>query len=306
MLSSFLAVVMPASAAGPRGAMLVSPAWLIQHLKDPDLVLLHVGDRAGYEKGHLPGARLFGAEDVTAPMDHATMKPTDLHVELPALNVLRDHLAAVGISNSSRIVVYFSDVDAMISATRVVWTLDYAGLGPNTALLDGGLPAWLRDGDATTTDVPAAAKPGALAPLKPTGTVAQAAFMTAHAKKPGVVLVDARDAAFYDGVQSSNGKRQPQQFGHIPGAVSIPFTSMFDDSGTLLPADSLQTIFTHAGIQPNDTVVAYCHIGLQATVVLFVARSLGHTTMLYDGSMNDWTNRQLPLEMPVKKGAGGS
>ena len=305
VLLSLFAAAAPSAAAGPRDTMLVSPAWLNEHLKDPDLVLLHVGDRAEYAKAHLPGARLFGAEDVTAPMDHATMKPTDLHVELPTMSVLRDHLAAVGISNSSKIVVYFSNTDAVISATRVVWTLDYAGLGPNTALLDGGMPAWLRDGHPTTTDVPAA-KPGALAPLKPTGTVVQAAFMTANAKKPGVVLVDARDPAFYDGVQSSNGKRQPLQFGHIPGAVNIPYTSMFDDAGALLPTDSLQAIFTHAGIKPTDTVVAYCHIGLQATVVLFVARSLGHKTMLYDGSMNDWTNRQLPLDAPAKKAAGGS
>jgi thiosulfate/3-mercaptopyruvate sulfurtransferase len=43
-------------------------------------------------------------------------------------------------------------------------------------------------------------------------------------------------------------------------------------------------------------VAAYCHVGQQATVVLFTARLLGHPIRLYDGSMNDWETRKLPLE----------
>jgi thiosulfate/3-mercaptopyruvate sulfurtransferase len=45
--------------------------------------------------------------------------------------------------------------------------------------------------------------------------------------------------------------------------------------------------------------VAYCHIGQQATVVLFAARSLGHPVLLYDGSYQDWSRRaELPVEDP--------
>ncbi|MEO5800192.1 MAG: rhodanese-like domain-containing protein, partial [Gemmatimonadales bacterium] len=51
-----------------------------------------------------------------------------------------------------------------------------------------------------------------------------------------------------------------------------------------------------AGIAPGDTVVAYCHIGQQGTMVLWAARIAGHPVKLYDGSMNDWTNRKLPLD----------
>jgi thiosulfate/3-mercaptopyruvate sulfurtransferase len=43
-------------------------------------------------------------------------------------------------------------------------------------------------------------------------------------------------------------------------------------------------------------VAAYCHVGQQATAVVFAARLLGHPARLYDGSMNDWNNRKLPLE----------
>jgi thiosulfate/3-mercaptopyruvate sulfurtransferase len=46
-------------------------------------------------------------------------------------------------------------------------------------------------------------------------------------------------------------------------------------------------------------VVAYCHIGQQATAVLFAARTLGHPVRLYDGSFEDWSRR---TELPVEGG----
>jgi 3-mercaptopyruvate sulfurtransferase SseA len=36
-------------------------------------------------------------------------------------------------------------------------------------------------------------------------------------------------------------------------------------------------------------------------MVLFGARLLGHSIRLYDGSMNDWERRKLPLENPTAK-----
>ena len=40
----------------PAAPVSVSTAWLAANLKDPNLVLLHVGDRKEYDAGHIPGA----------------------------------------------------------------------------------------------------------------------------------------------------------------------------------------------------------------------------------------------------------
>ena len=141
---------------GPASAQTAAPLlidvnWLAQHLSDPGLVVLHVGSRAEYDAQHIPGARFISEDDVAKPHD---MARGDLMLEMPAAADLRATLASRGISDDSRIVVYFGKQAAVQSATRIVLTLDYAGLGDRTSLLNGGLAAWQRAGKAVTAETP--------------------------------------------------------------------------------------------------------------------------------------------------------
>ena len=72
VLFSALAVLAaaPATADGVRDSLLVSPAWLAEHLKDADLVLLHVGDKKEYDDAHIPGARYVSLRDISIS-DHS-------------------------------------------------------------------------------------------------------------------------------------------------------------------------------------------------------------------------------------------
>ena len=64
----------------------------------------------------------------------------------------------------------------------------------------------------------------------------------------------------------------------------------------------LRALFDRAGIAPDDTVVGYCHIGQQATAMLFAARLLGHPVLLYDGSFQDWSRgTDAPVEASAAK-----
>ena len=55
--------------------------------------------------------------------------------------------------DGSRIVVY-AGKGFLEYATRVVLTLDYAGFGSHTSLLDGGSAAWVKEGRPVTDVVP--------------------------------------------------------------------------------------------------------------------------------------------------------
>ena len=61
-------------------------------------------------------------------------------------------------------------------------------------------------------------------------------------------------------------------------------------------------MFHGAGMKSGVTVVSYCHIGQQASLVCFVARYLGYDAHLYDGSSEDWSSREdLPIVNPAEE-----
>jgi thiosulfate/3-mercaptopyruvate sulfurtransferase len=280
-LAMIAAVVLLASSAGAQtpAPLLVDAAWLSQHINDRQLIVLHVGSRAEYDAGHIPGARYITEDDVARPHD---MAKGDLMLELPPIEELRAKVASFGISDDSRIVVYFGKTGAVQSSTRIIFTLDYLGLGDRTSLLNGGLPAWTRTGHATTAAVPSAVQ-GTLSPRPAKPVVVDAEFVKSIASRPNTKLVDARAAVFFNGIEPTmNGAR-----GHIPGAVNIPFSQITDDN-LMIDRARVAMLFASAGVKPGDTVVAYCHVGQQGTAVVFGARLLGYTVMLYDGSFQDW------------------
>ena len=276
----------PASAQTPA-PLLVDVDWLSQHLNDRGLVVLHVGSAAEYQAQHIPGSRVIAEEDVAKPHD---MAKGDLMLELPAVADLRATFAARGVSDDSRLVVYAGRNTPVQSATRIILTLDYLGLGDRTSLLNGGQAAWLRAGKPVTAEAPKVT-PGTLSARATKPVVVDAEFVKSMASRPNHKLVDARAPAFFTGVAASMGKS-----GHIPGAINIPFTDVTDTEQKIDRA-RLVDLFARAGVRPGDTVVAYCHIGQQATAVIFAARLLGHPVVLYDGAFQDWaTANRGPVE----------
>lgn len=282
----FLLALASTAAAQTPSPLLVDVAWLTQHLADRNLVVLHVDDEAEYKAGHIPNARFVTMQRVS----RAPGPDNPLILELPPPDDLRTRLEQLGISDDSRIVVYYGR-NGFASATRVILTLDYAGLGGQTSLLNGGLAAWTRAGQAVSPAVPAVT-PGRLSARPPKAVTTDAELVkSVVAKRPGHILVDGRAPVFYTGIQESMGG-----VGHIPGAVNIPFTEILD-SQLMVDRARLEKMFRDAGVKAGDTVVAYCHIGQQGTTVVFSARLLGHQAVLYDGSMQDWaSNKRGALE----------
>src|SRR6267154_1322234 len=61
-----------------RSEMLVSTQWLADHLKDPNVVVLHLADNVlDYKRGHIPGSRFLSQKKFTEDVG-------DLNTELPA------------------------------------------------------------------------------------------------------------------------------------------------------------------------------------------------------------------------------
>jgi thiosulfate/3-mercaptopyruvate sulfurtransferase len=295
LLAALLVTMNVSAAKSPREALVVTTSWLAAHLADPDLVLLHVGDKAEYEAAHLPGARFVTLNDIA----NSDRTEKGLVLEMPAADDLHARLEKLGISDKSRVVVYYGK-DWVSPTTRVIFTLDYAGLGDRAAILDGGMDAWKRDGREVTAVVPPP-RAGKLAPLKIHPMIVDAAYVRAHLATRGIKVVDGRASAFYDGIDTGGMAPQLHRTGHITGAGSFPFTEVTDENLMLRSPEELRAMLAKAGVKPGDTVLGYCHIGQQVTAVLFVARTLGHKVLLYDGAMQDWSRHpDYPVENPAK------
>lgn len=274
------------SRAGSRDSMIVDAAWLASHLKDPKLVLLHVGKREGYDAAHIPGARFVSTSDLSLPRTEGA-----LIFELPPVDVLDAALEKLGISDDSRIVVYFGD-DWVSPTMRIYFILDSIGAGDRTSVLNGGMRSWKAAGHPVTAEVPVV-KSGRFTPNPRRDLVVDAAWVKANAGKPKVALIDARNTEYYDGTSSG----QDMRAGHIPGATSLPFGTLVVEPGlAFVDRAAMQKLLEGAGAARGDTVVPYCHIGQQATVVYFAARYLGYDAKLYDGSFQDWSRH---AELPV-------
>jgi len=269
--------------------LLVTTDWLAGNLNNPDLVILHVaGTRREYLNGHIPGARFLWT-------GWFAQSNPELTYELVPFPQLRETIEELGIDKNSRIVLCFSGSSVTI-ATRMFVTLEYAGLGPQTSFLDGGFELWKAENRAVSKETPAV-KRSTFTP-----TIKNSAIVTVETVKsaignPNTMIVDARGERFYQGAPGGFSRG-----GHIPGAVNIQFSSIVDSTNKFLSYDALKTMFEQAGVATGKRVIAYCHIGQQATLVYFASRYLGHEVSLYDGSFEDWSSREeLPIEKPPEK-----
>jgi thiosulfate/3-mercaptopyruvate sulfurtransferase len=290
VLASLILVASTSLASGAD--MLVTPSWLAEHRGEKNLVLLHVGVPADFEKEHIPGALPVNPQDLAIPRVEGA-----LVLQLLPPDQLRAKLEGLGIGDDSRVVVYFGK-DFVSGTTRVYFSLEAAGLGESTSILDGGMPAWKAAGGtvvASSGDPTSAIqrKPGKITAKSRPELVVDLDFVKANLTSSGIAIVDSRNTKFFDGTDPGSMPRA----GHIPGARSLPFeTLVTEDNRMKSPAETAK-VLEAAGIKPGDTVVSYCHIGQQATVVYFAAKRLGYKALLYDGSWDEWSRKsELPVE----------
>jgi thiosulfate/3-mercaptopyruvate sulfurtransferase len=278
-------------APAQNAPVLVTTEWLAGNLRAPGLVIFHIGDprsRSTYDAGHIPGAQFLNPfTDLSASAVEG-----GLRLELPSAEHLDSVLEARGVSDESRIVLYTSD-KYFTPASRAFFALEYAGLRGRVSLLDGGLEVWKAEGRPLTAEISSLTR-ASFTPRLQKQMVVDADFLKTRLDDPGLALIDARDTSFYKGADTHQGRN-----GHIPGARNLPFNTVMLDNGKFKDPAALGAMLLNAGAVSGKTVVTYCHIGQQASLVWFTARMAGFDAKIYDGSFQDWARRtDLPVISP--------
>jgi thiosulfate/3-mercaptopyruvate sulfurtransferase len=260
---------------------LVETDWVAAHAADANVRVVDMRQN-GYADGHVPGAVYVSPvaiRDAKAP-------PTFL----PTAAAFEEMMAKLGVGNATRVVVY--DERGGIYAARLWWILNYYG-HTNVALMNGGWIKWTAEQRPSST---AAASPAAaIFTARPQPKwIATASDVVGAIGKPGVTIIDARSQGEIDG----KDLRSIRRGGFVPSSVPVYWEDLLDaQKKTFRPAEELKKIYEERGIVPSQEVIAYCQVGMRASVDLFALHLLGYDKLRnYYGAWEEWGNRDdLPL-----------
>lgn len=227
-------------------------------------------DPAGFAAGHLPGALFLDLEKVlTGPHQDAG---AGRH-PLPSAAGVRAWLDAHHVAPETPVVLMDGGHGA--GAARAWWVLRDAGQ-QEVRVLDGGVAAWRAEGlpleqGATGAPDRSGQPAGPSAPftleVEEPPTAAEDPHrlpLVDHARllaglPADHVLLDARPAPRYRGEDLG-----PDPVGgHVPGAVSLPVTDLYDH-GVLRDPDIVRERFAAAGVDADTPVVVSCGSGITA------------------------------------------
>ena len=269
---------------------IVSSDWLSKHLNDKNIILLQVGNKDSYNEAHIPGAWYISFDE------YAPTGKNGLHRQMPGVDYLVTLFEKFGITNDSRIILY---TDSWVTPTaRLYLTLDFIGLGDQTSLLNGGIINWQNEKREVTIEFPKPQK-GKIIPQK-NNIIVTKDYLLKHLKDPSTTIIDARTEDFYSATAQMDHYPRP---GHVTGAYNIQFTDLTQDESPYLFKNKteLKKYYDNAFVKKENTTIAYCHIGQQASLVYFIGKMLGYNMKLYDGSFEEWSaDNNCPVTGRVK------
>src|SRR5260221_2923762 len=280
-----IALVGLLAGASTHPEQLVDTDWVAAHAADANVRIVDMR-QSGFAAGHVPGAvplSPVAIRDGQAP-------PTFL----PSPAVFEAMMAKLGISNSTRVVVY--DDRGGIYAARLWWILNYFGHA-NVALMNGGWIKWSaehRPNTQTTSETTPVTDRQFTAKPQPKW-IAAASHVVAAIGKPGVKIVDARTQNEIDGKDLRGIKRG----GFIKSSTPVYWEDLLDPQAkTFKSADEIKKLYGDRGILPSQEVIAYCQVGMRASVDLFALHLVGYDKLRnYYGAWEEWGNRDdLPIE----------
>ncbi len=273
--------------------VLVSTDWVAEHTADPQVRLVEVDvDTGAYEKGHIQNA---------VGWNWTTQLQDNVRRDLLSPRQFEELLSQSGIAPDTT-VVFYGDNNNWFAA-YALWQLQYFG-HKDTRLMNGGRKKWDLEGRPWTTDVPSfpATQYKASRPNENIRARRDSVFEVLDGKR-NAYLVDVRSPDEFTGkvIAPPGMTETAQRGGHIPGAVSIPWSKAANEDGTFKSYDELEALYGTQGVKPGREAIAYCRIGERSSHTWFVLKYLLGFEQVrnYDGSWTEWGNL---VDAPIAKG----
>lgn len=269
---------------------LISAIDLHAMLASKDLVILDasippIGNMAAptysWPKYRIPNARRFDLNQ-----DFSDLKSNLPHT-MPSTKQFEEAAKALGINQQSQIVVY--DDLGLFSAARA-WYMFRAMGHVNIAVLDGGLPYWLKLHKPMANmpfDINDVKNPilGDFIAQEKTGYFCDWHEVEAQIRSQDQLILDARGSRRFRGLDAE--PRAGVRSGHMPHAKNLPYSDLLTH-GLLKSPDELKNIFNNINSK-NQAMIMSCGSGVTACVLALAAALSGcENVRVYDGSWSEW------------------
>jgi thiosulfate/3-mercaptopyruvate sulfurtransferase len=274
-----------------RESVLVSADWAEKNLNADGVVFVEVDeDTTAYDGGHIPGA---------VKIDWKTELQDQVRRDFVNQQQFEALLSSKGIGNDDTIILYGGNNNWF--AAYAYWYFKLYG-HDKVKLLDGGRKKWELDGRELTKD--AVSRPTTSYSAQPQDRSIRAFRDDAVAAIGNHNLIDVRSPDEYAGrllAPAHLPQEQAQRPGHIPTALSVPWSKAANEDGTFKSDDELRALYSAAGIDDSKPTIAYCRIGERSSHTWFALHELlGYSDVRnYDGS---WTEYGSLVGVPVALG----